>query len=667
MKNFFPLVKEYKTQSVLKNNSDKYNNQVNYVQNDSYVQSPGIAFRANFLSGNFIQELRQLKNMSCPYCGIKMLTPEELNVLLEKAVNIKSAKEIVEFLNLNKDCINKNFYPVLDKIIKLGSANQEKKSDEILEILQKDYQIVSDKSIENTQKNIVDILKSNGYSVDENLALEKLANKMKVIPKDCSRKNLYKHICEAIKEAVSKFEPQTQRALYKSLNDEVKQSFINEYLFLDRFYSDDSITKTFLTNLLNYSKADVRKVNYKEDASVNNLMLSCNSCGMAGKNILSLKLEPNNYYNHIYDLANQVLQGNLSSQKDYPIQLQNYIQKLSRGRLIPDNFNPYLHDLLQMSETKVYRSTVFPLTSVSGILCSSCGQKTITHEEKGMLFKQIIDSQNLFDLLDIVKKNKDVIKPRYNIILDNFEKMLFLYPDITEAQMLTKLRSIVNKDVLQKIKENKELTKNILLDYKLSPDEKKGLRKYFSDLDAIKLKIFNHKEEYVLTNDFREAYERFLDSLSDRKELQKNLWDSVYPELARAFSTQLALYPIPEVVKKVGSPLKVMTQNIFTRSLATVDHLDAKIKYLKDKSDIYQKNFVNKKGNLVVMCKDCNNFKGSRILSRWLGGSPDKIQNMKKYLAQIKQLFQDGLIDKEFKYYSYDVKAQVRKLTGIEL
>ena len=151
----------------------------------------------------------------------------------------------------------------------------------------------------------------------------------------------------------------------------------------------------------------------------------------------------------------------------------------------------------------------------------------------------------------------------------------------------------------------------------------------------------------------------------DRKEINDAVWDTCYEPLLDEYQLQKILTPIDSVTEKLGSGLKAMFQTIFKRSVATIEHLDPKLKYVSTKENPNQYNnyLANRKANLVVACHECNIRKKATDLRLWVANIPSTITHFKEYLKYAKNLQKT----KDFKYNVYEVAAQFKKLTGKDL
>ena len=83
-----------------------------------------------------------------------------------------------------------------------------------------------------------------------------------------------------------------------------------------------------------------------------------------------------------------------------------------------------------------------------------------------------------------------------------------------------------------------------------------------------------------------------------------------------------------------------MFQSLFKRSVATIEHLDPKLKYAspKENPDQYKRYLGNRSANLAVACHECNIRKKATDLRLWISNIPSSITHFKNYLKYVKDL-----------------------------
>lgn len=624
-----------------------------------------VSFYGNDNQSVLTKDLKSLKNLHCPYCGTKMLSSDEIKDALSASAKVKSVNDLFKYLNKYEESINPRFKTVIGEVKHVGYANFNKSADEVLENCKQNMKQKSNEAYKLMLTDFDGLLENGEFSEHDKEVLEKCRKNIAEIPENIkTRIGIYKEFSKTLKSSVAELETPAKNKIYMHLNNNVRDAFFNEYLFEQRFGDETSLTKIFLKNLMQYSKSDVRRVSDKIPADIDNIMLSCKHCEVTGKNLRNKDLKKQYYYNHIYELCRAALAGDLHENRAYPAMLQSSVIKNFNNRLAPDNLQPDLRALLKSTGIKNPRYVEFPLTDVPGIYCASCGQKTITHEQKAQIYAEIQDAETIHDLLGVFHKYREVIRPKYAPIVRELEKNIMQQPAIPEASLIKNLKVFAYKNIQDTLSYNIKNVEDIAETYRLKPEEEAAVRKFVSKANNL---LLNTRPDVLFSLD---SYYEILSELAGdlNSQTRKEIWDACYPNIVADYARQIVLMPTQSVLDKGKPELKIMAEYILNHSLATVDHLDPKSKYNYKR----QKNKVsgfpeNKYENLVVMCKDCNTSKSSESLNRWVKKPPEMIRNMEKYIAQVKQLRKDKIIGRKFDYYPYEVAAQFSRLTGIDI
>lgn len=612
-----------------------------------------------------INDLKSLKNLHCPYCGTKMLSADEMNDLQLEADKIKSVNNLFKFLNKYEDFINPRFSNIVAEVKHVGYANFDSTADEVLALCKKNMQQKSDDAYKFMLIDFDKLLQSGDLNEHDSAILSSCKDAVALIPENTpERVKIYKEFSKTMKNSVSQLQSPQKNKIYMRLNTAVRDSFFNEYLFEQKRGNETSLSKIFIKNLFGYSKSDTSIVTDKAPADTNNIMLTCKHCEVTGKSLSNKDLKKHFYYNHIYELCRAALAGDLHENRSYPIRLQNSVIKNFNNRFAPDNLQPDLRALLKETGLKIPRYVEFPLTDIPGICCASCGQKTITHEQKAKIYQEIQDSETMPDLLGIFHKYREVIKPKYVPLIQEFERNLSQHSVISESGMEKLLKVFTYKNLQDTLTENIKNVEDISEAYDLKPEEAAAVRRFISQANNLSLNLRPEKLFPL------EKYHDILSELagSVNHDIRREFWATCYRNIVNEYARQIVLIPPESVSYKGKSTLKIMAEYIFNHSLATVDHLDPKSKYNSKRQKNSRIGYPeNKYENLVVMCKDCNTSKSSTGLGHWVQRHPEMISNMEKYIMQVKQLSKDKIIGKKFEFYPYEVAAQFSRLTNIDI
>ena len=612
-----------------------------------------------------VNDLKALKNLHCPYCGTKMFSSDEFQAAQDNVEKITTVNDLFKYLDKYEEYINPRFKNIVAEVKRAGYANYSRTPDDVLTVCKTNMQQKTEAVYKSMLVNLDDIINNGNLDEHDKTILSDFRDEAATIndyvPK---RVGIYREFSKTLKNSVSEMYSREKNQIYQRLNSPVRDAFVDENLFSQPYGEETSLTKIFLRNLLRYSRSDIHNVSEKAPDGIDNIMLSCKHCYVTGKGLHSKDLKRQNYYNHIYELCGAALAGDLHENRSYPILLQNNVIKNYNNRFVPDNFQPDLRALLKTTGIKPPKYVTFPLTDVPGICCASCGQKTITHDQKAKIFTEINDAETMPDLLGVLHKYHDVIKPKYNILIQEFENNLHRHSFDTESNMVKLLKVFVYKNLQDTLTENMRKVEDITDNYNLQPSESAAVRKFISKANAISLNM--NPDTVFPLDDYHDILSELVGKLS--RNARREIWEACYQNIVEDYSRQIVLIPPESLSYKGKSDLKVMAEYIFTHSQATVDHLDPKYKYNAERKNNNRKGFPeNKNQNLVVMCKDCNNSKSSTELRRWVQKHPEMIRNMEKYIMQVKQLRKDRIIGQKFEFYPYEVAAQFTRLTGIDL
>ncbi len=641
---------------------DTCSNTANILQAAYY---PPVSFSGDNDYNALVKDLKSLKNMHCPYCGTRMLSRDEMKTAAASMDNIKSVNDLFTFLNKYEDCVNPRFKNVVALVKQIGYGNFTSSSDNVLDLCRKEFSHRTDiacASAVNKFDLVIDTLPEDSYN---RVILTKYKKTISdLLDKQKNHSLFAKEYFMTMKNCRAELQPPAGFKMYAALSNDMRDAFCNESLFVGHSGKKNSITKTFLSNLLYYSTSGIRIAADKAPSGIDNVILTCQNCSITNNGIYRRNFKKEAYYNHIYELCREALAGNLHKNKNYPVLLRNSVIKNYNNRLSPDNLQPDLRALLASTGLKVPKYAEFPLTDVPGIYCASCGQKTITNKQKEELYDKIEAAETMPDLLEIFHEYREFIKPKYEPLIDELSKSLMQNPNLTENSVMKSLRVFAYKNLQDSLSDCLKNVEDILDNYNLMPEEEAAVRKFISKANSLALNL--RPETLFPMDDYHDILLEMTSSF--RPQITDAVWDSAYTDVVLNYSCQLPVIPLKSVVEKGKSPLKIMAETIFNRSLATVDHLDPKSRYNKNRNNNnYKKLPENKMENLVVMCKDCNSKKSNTSLNHWLKSHPEMARNMEKYIRQIKQLRKDKIIGKEFEYYPYEVAARFARLTGIDI
>ena len=617
------------------------------------------------LTPTFIQEMQNLKDVRCPICNTKMLNKEQINNAFKDIPLIKTGEQLEAFIEKYREYINPMFNSVLATLSTIIAFSPDEAPVTILETLNEGLRNKTDAKIEQLKKALHEHTKANNTSEEVKKHFTYAEKKLDTLDVDISRMNYYKHISSIIKKAVVDYTGKEKHLLYTQLVEIFKQSVFEENLLIQAENYEHDLTDFFCKKLLSHSLSDLRKVYKDESATEENMLLSCGLCETSDKKfVYSVIKNKNIYYEYIYDMARRALNNEIPSGKSYPILVSENIRN-HNSRISADLFQEDLKALYDELGVRPQKEIDFPLVDEPGTPCAYCGQITITHNEKQDLYTRIAKANSLPELLEIANSRKEVIKERYMPIINFAESLGEDINYIDETTFFSELQKQTWRNIEQTLWNAIPKLNRIASDNKLIGEDWKHIQSIIKYIENFLEKDTHKDSDFFPALKFKDFLIEQTASFKDRKELNDAVWDTCYEPIIDRYQLQKILTPIEAVADKLNSGLKAMFQSLFKRSVATIEHLDPKLKYAspKENPDQYKRYLGNRSANLAVACHECNIRKKATDLRLWISNIPSSITHFKNYLKYVKDLQKT----KDLKYNPYEVAAQFKALTNKDL
>ncbi len=614
----------------------------------------------------FIGELKSLDNIHCPLCGTKMLSEREFQQAMKLADRVNTPEEFCNFLEKYSSCIPSDLKGIIKDSKLMFYKLHNPQIEQFIDSLGQVYAKKTALSAEKTNEILVNIL--TGYPLvphDKKLLTDCLAD-INYCYKNKNREALLKYINFSLKNTTGLLKTEHKEDIYKDLSQQLKKDCTMELLFTKKYngLSDsDSAAKNVLRNLLHYAKSDIHKVHNSKNAekgSVFNMILKCEHCSSEQKYLYDLKdtQEINNYYKHIQELAIAALNGKLNSNKAYPIVLANFVRDTSHSKINPDDNDVLLKQLSTITGVTKNRDVNFEPAQHSGVPCYTCGQETITHEDRCKLFEKIKNTSSMYDIAQIFDDNKSIIRPKYQPLVDEFKELLLKLPTAAESDIL----NILRRNKYEQLKEE-------LLNCASIAASRANINNYDEYNQSLinayiekcqNMFFYMDKDKKFDFKEYQTTLKDTIGALHDSSNNKYILTQKLIKKIKECYGLQAILFPDESVCEKVGSPIKVIAQDIFKNSVATVKDLDVKI----PKSDF--NTLSQQKGRKIIMCKSCKKAQKDKTLKFWYKLHPEMKQNLPKYLRKIEELNRNKEIS-GFEYYPYEILENIKKLTDGEL
>ena len=449
----------------------------NQIQNTNlkYFYTP-INFKANDDEETFKKDLLELENISCPFCGTKMLTQKKFKELIEQGKKINEPKIFANWLEENQEYIQPKYQDIIKYAKRFARIEQ-------INTIEKLFDAILEQATENTKQSITNILEiiekakvSNEFSSNDKVLLEECQYEFENYKYNNDFK-LFQLVQNTLKNTISNLENKEKYKLYGLILNETKKSeLLERVLYFDKENTANSRQQEFLTKLFYRSISKTNKLMlYKQDEKLikHNIMLSCHTCTpkTPEKSILKF-FEKNpdkkrNLEQHISDLSDKSLNGELPQSENYPINLMKLIASITKRNLVINhNKFPSIKELYDI-EFQKSRSD-FELVNYSGIPCATCGTETFNHDDKVKKLEEIKKLQTNKDYVNYLKTNKKHIHPNIKPIVKEIINYIDKNPNDSEYKIVKHLKAKVTENIIKTLKNNiticKENTKYLSIE-----------------------------------------------------------------------------------------------------------------------------------------------------------------------------------------------------------
>ena len=604
----------------------------NISYSEKYISSPYyVPFGCTQLA--FDKKMESLSGIHCPSCGIKMISAEEMNEILENCKDIKNTGDFVEYAKSYKEFINPEYFFVIEDLQRnyppeedinsaILSAKQAKK--ECLENLydiQYEYvnKLIEDEKLSESDKTLLKYFETALFQLKDNNSVKAPASE-------------YKNI---LKNTIFNMQTDQKWDIARKLRNEFTKEYFENSLYNFPENAEENLYGYYvLKNILRYSNPKMVKIDEDlDEARIYNKILLCRRCEKTKKKSLYEILNSDEkhleyYKTFISDLSEKSLNGELGEEKLYPVFMHGYMRKLSSNNL--DIKGSEANALLKKPMFEINQSINFDLVDIEGIPCACCGKPTISHTRKLKLQEQIANAKDKYEILEILNNNREIIRGRYIPFVKKYEEILQENPGATDDEVLQMLRDFSKKRIKNALIIAKEYAQKELKGNRFNEPEKIRIQQYIDNVDKYYMDtdyegIFNFGKYGQMINDTLAPIPR-----TKKGKLLATLRYTVKDKMAGQF----ALHPLQKVIDRYDSPLKVFAQNIIKESVATKDHFIARNLEGADDAD-----------NMVVLCKSCNQYKGNSPVYDWIERDKRILPNFQNYFDYIAEGIKNGEID----------------------
>lgn len=598
-------------------------------------------------SGKLKSQLIELNGVHCPGCGVAMPNGENFNKLVNEAYKNRTFPEYAKFLTENRKYFQKQFQPFISAMSGMSKDNPELPLDDAIRILRSGTSRLIIKRMKSEGEYLDGIMKSENFTENDKQKVSEAAEYLKsttLLPK-------YRDFCDKMGNTLGVLEHHKRNEIYSSLEGIYDGFKCRGALVYNPEKNNGLPERVFIVqNMLSRSRNNLVKVIVtRDDDNCYNNMLLCSDCLPKYKSFKYIEKSPNaqaKVERYFLDVAKAVENNKLTGNNTYLYDFIGAVNGVTSRRISLNR-----HSVAGVVQSKVFSEskTKYMFEKYEGIPCGTCGTVTITHNQKVNLYKQIQRCENLHELKNIVVINREHIVPKYIKIIDRFNRILGENPDITDEELMQKLREMSNKDV----KNHFISVKNNLTDYMNSH------KMTFIEKEYVKDFLYNLNNKYIENQKSvpfgYDEYSGLVDnSLKNISSIHKmNLIKIAKRNLKEFYMQDFIVNPPPQIVAQAGSLSKAMIQNILRMSVITVDHTEALSVGGEDE-------YYNKIG----YCKDCNNEKSKKPFAAWVKKHPEIKMNLPKHFKYINEIIKEDNIAQMKDYPQKAAKHAMRLAKG---
>ena len=636
---YIPLKNYYHTQP-LKQNSQELNNK--NIQDISNIYYTPISFKGK---PTLQDKLLSIEPLHCPVCGVETLSEEKFEEI--KSQKCETLDDLVNHVRANKQYIPVAAQTVLERLEYSNTKRPDLPAHIALSIIFK--------NLNNTEQYYISALKGRikTYSEENNFSKEDKEKTKQIsitLNSYLNRESSYSDCKNKILEQISSIESKNIDPMVKDINITLKQIMMERFCFSAKdtwSISPEERVETFLSKLFINSKKDFHILKSESSKFNEHPVTTCRGCKQSKDSIIDRNLEYEvsaanlaKYFEDIY--ASDILDNEL---KQHVLVTKYAAESISKesvnlSKLTSPEFDEIKNEIFNSESI----SAQFDLVNESGIPCAACNTTTLIYEEKQKLRAEVAEAKDMHELGAIVKRNLKHIKPLYQEVYKEYDKILEENPDITEDEMVEKLRSIYNNNLTQIFNKIANFAKEKMED----PNTK-----YFEKI-TYEYYLTKTKDKYTEINDIicvDDYFQIFNDTLAniDNRE-DKHQFYNLKDGLWENSMLQSLLNPPSEYSKGEESKLRDIINFTFAKASASVDHMVAK-----------SKGGTNDRKNFMILCNDCNKHKKNKKFSFWLSKEPEAVPNMQKYIFEIDKIVKERGLTK-YRNYAREFAFNVSRL-----
>lgn len=611
--------------------------------------SPLLSFKGkpqSVLGWAFDKKISSLDGVACPCCGVKTISRNSADLLVNRANKINTVKEFSMVLKEAEPYLKRPFKLIVKYVSQMAEENPQLPALSACKMLASGASKIMKNRFYYEAKNLDNIIDEENLT---GLDKKQLSNTMDYL-KSLETVPKWNVLRENLLDSFGKMDTPKKWVYFENLKDKLYEVY--SYSWAVRYdVRHDSRLKyhgSLIKKCLSDSVSEITKYSdsLPDEANFNKLLV-CHRCNINPNKFSIMRDHPDfedRAITHIKDLSGQIALNKLEGDNSYIFNVISMMNKISRKE---HTFNTHL--ITGPARAKIFTEikSEYAFNEYGGVPCATCGTEMLTHDQKIKLYEGIEECENLHQLKHFVEMNKVHITPKGRKIFERFGTILNEHPDITEKTLFKKLRKQSNYDIAVDLVTQQINLKKFAKKHEFNSLDQILLVDYMCRLDNIAARCLAG-QEFVY-----DEYDKVINDTLDKmlNPHKKNLISMLKKNIKTLYIQDILVRPLPIVVEKTGSKAKAMFQNVFKLASFTVDHTNAKS--LGGSDDYYNK---------LGYCKDCNHEKSGRHFISWVSQHPEMNKNLPKQLVKISEIIKENNL-KQFRDYPSEAARNAVKLS----
>lgn len=586
-----------------------------------------------------------IEGIHCARCGKVTLTQDKYNQILNDMQDARTGEDICRILENNKDFIRKG-YDFIAENISLKTSPKISANSAIVFIYNDIGNIYAEKLDEGIDI-MNDALKTPGLSDNNKEAITECINR--IIKTGPDYKNYSAHYRIVI-ESFRKTDYKDRKILFSKAFMPAQRVYTFRKKMTEGGFGqvrDNELRELFTRTLFGNSVAKTVPVNKNglADNPVNKVVV-CQECETKCTHSKYFFSKADTYpivKKSLLTYLRDLNMANKSGKIDIP---NDYVFKVAR-------YASYKEPSLALSATDTgilkyqQQHMTLPFEKLSDITCPGCGVRMLTFDEYGKLEKNIAKTNKLIDLTRLIYQNKANISPHIFHIAKEYCRFVKTNPRMSDKIVKRHMYEVVTNSNHNDIRQILNRINYILeTNNGLTRTEKAELLRLYDKISGIcdftkPVEIIENMEleKFVENSDIIEPLDMF------------NLKYFILSKAESIKNKQYLVFPSKRMQAENKIWSEGFVKRLFKFSTFSTDHMQSRSRSGTDDS-----------GNLIGLCKKCNQSKKNINFSDWYKNFVKTDSYIKSYLKKTKEYTDNGLV-KGYENYSAQIAENIYILT----